>query len=750
MDDVRVYSRVLTVDDLPDVILGKGPNTELADDPSPENEASDIPRDTVLTWTPGEFAVAHDVYVGTVFTDVNDADRANPGDALVSQDQTGTTFDAGRLELGRTYYWRIDEVNAAPDNTIFTGEVWSFTVEPLAYPVAGVVATSNGASEPGVGPENTVNGSGLNENDEHSTNSADMWLAVPGADPLQLQYEFDRLYKLHQMLVWNYNVQFELMLGFGVKDVTVEYSEDAMDWTGLGDVELAQAAALATYTANTVVEFNGVPAKYVRLTVNSGYGPLGQFGLSEVRFLFIPAHAREPQPADGQTDVDVNTVLSWRAGREAAAHDVYLATAPDALALADSVDTADYAPADLEFGTTYYWKIDEINEVQTIGAWEGDIWSFATQEFAVIDDMESYDDDENTIFDTWLDGFVNGTGSTVGYFEAPFAEQTIVNSGSQSMPLEYANDAAPFYSEAEYDLGSLNLDTNGADTLRLFVSGQAPAFLETASSSILMNAIGNDIWGTADQFRYAYRTLTGDGSMTVRVDAIDGSPDGWVKGGVMIRQNTDAGAVNAFTAVTGGSGDGATFQWRETADTASDSSRTLTGIAPPYYARVVREGNTFTGYLSADGVEWQQQGDSSVDVVMTDPVLIGLALTSHNVDQATSAEFSEVSFTGNVSASWEMAEIGATQPVGNDVAPLYVAIEDTSGNVAVVTHPDAAAVGRSGWNEWLIPYSDLGAVNLGRVAIMYIGVGDRDNPTADGAGMVFIDDIGYGHPAPAE
>ncbi|MHC4520782.1 MAG: carbohydrate binding domain-containing protein, partial [Planctomycetota bacterium] len=210
----------------------------------------------------------------------------------------------------------------------------------------------------------------------------------------------------------------------------------------------------------------------------------------------------------------------------------------------------------------------------------------------------------------------------------------------------------------------------------------------------------------------------------------------------------EPGSINAFTAVTGGSGDGATFQWRDTADAASDSSRTLTGIAPPYYARIVREGNTFTGYLSADGENWEQQGDSSVDVAMTDPVLIGLALTSHNVNQATSAEFSEISFSGNVSASWEMAEIGAAQPTGNDVAPLYAALEDTSGNVAVVTHPDENIVGRSNWTEWLISYGDLAGVNLGRVARIMVGVGDRDNPTADGAGLIFVDDIGYGRPAP--
>jgi hypothetical protein len=216
----------------------------------------------------------------------------------------------------------------------------------------------------------------------------------------------------------------------------------------------------------------------------------------------------------------------------------------------------------------------------------------------------------------------------------------------------------------------------------------------------------------------------------------------------MIRQSTEAGAINTFMALTGGDGGGATYQQRMEADAASVSQHTYADgpFAPPYWVRVTREGNTLMGYTSPDGETWTQRGDV-VTLAMADPVLIGLALTSHNAAQATSAEFSNVSTTGNVSASWEMAEIGAAQPIGNDVAPLYVALEDTSGNVAVVTHPDASIVARSGWNEWLIPYSDLAGVNLSRVATMYIGIGDRDNPTAGGTGLIFIDDIGYGRPA---
>ena len=130
--------------------------SETATNPVPEDAATDVLRDTTLAWTPGEFAGTHDVYVGANLDDVNTADRANPMDVLVSQGQADAAyaFD-GVLEFGQTYYWRIDEVNAAPDNTIFKGGIWSFTAEPFAYAIEGVIASSNATSDPGAGPERT-------------------------------------------------------------------------------------------------------------------------------------------------------------------------------------------------------------------------------------------------------------------------------------------------------------------------------------------------------------------------------------------------------------------------------------------------------------------------------------------------------------------------------------------------------------------------------------------------------------------
>jgi F5/8 type C domain-containing protein/carbohydrate binding protein with CBM11 domain len=531
----------------------------VASDPDPADEATAVPADALLAWVPGQYAVGHDVYLGTSFADVNTADRNNSVGLLVSENQDAESYDPPeRLDWGQTYYWRIDEVNGAPDYTIHQGDVWSFTVEPFACPIAkNIVATSNAPSEAGEGPENTVNGSGLNAGDAHSMESGDMWLATADVDPVYIQYEFNRIYKLHEMQVWNYNQEFELILGFGLKEVAIEYSEDGVDWMPLGEVQLAQATAMPDYTPNTTVDLEDVAARYVRLTVNSGWSLMGQFGLSEVRFLYIPVQATRPVPSAGETDVSLTSVLSWRAGREAAAHDVCIGTAPEALAPIDTVSDSCYMPNGLEFGSTYYWKVDEVNGAEAVSCWEGDLWSFSTVEFVAVEDFERYSDEENLIFETWIDGWTNETGSTVGYPQAPFAEQTIVHGGGQSMPLQYDNAAAPFYSEAERDLGGADWSANGADMLRLHV-----------------------------------------------------------------------------------------------------------------------------------------RGDSD-----------------------------------------------------NDPVPLYVAVEDTGGQSASVTHTDAQIALNTTWQQWRIPLAEFAGVNLSSVRTVYIGLGDRTNPSAGGTGLIFIDDIAVGHPA---
>ncbi len=463
------------------VLLSLAESQAKASAPVPTDGETDVVRDVILGWTAGTYAASHDVYFGTDAAAVGTADRSNPMDVLAAQGHSATSFDpAGLLEYGQTYYWRVDEVNATPD-TIFKGPVWSFTAEPYLYPVQNIIATSNTEPVEGAMPERTIDGSGLDESDLHSQNTEDMWLGVPtGAEPAYIQYAFDGTYKLAEMLVWNYNTEFEKMLGFGLKDVTIETSEDGQAWTTLGDYQFAQATTLPGYAANTTVDMMGVTARYVRIVVGSGYGMTGRYGLSEVRFLYKPVRARGPEPADGASGVEANVTLNWRPGREAVSHQVVLSADPQAVAdgtaLVVPVTDHQYATDDLELGQTYYWRVDEVNEAETIATWEGRTWSFTTQEYIVVDDFESYTDDVDAgqaIFDTWEDGWVNDSGSTVGYFNAPFTEQTIVTGGRQSMPLEYDNTSAANSEATRTFSPAQDWTAHGVQTLLLYFRGDA-------------------------------------------------------------------------------------------------------------------------------------------------------------------------------------------------------------------------------------------------------------------------------------
>ncbi len=250
--------------------------------------------------------------------------------------------------------------------------------------------------------------------------------------------------------------------------------------------------ARATYTANTTVDFAGASAKYVRLTIHSNWGGmLAQYGLSEVRIYYIPVLPRAPMPAAGQTGVAVDTVLSWRPGREAASHQVYFGTDQQAVvngtAPVKTVSNDSFNPGPLSLGTTYYWKVAEVNNAKTPSTWTGDVWSFTTKEYVAVDDFEGYNDKDNCIFDTWIDGYTDKkSGSTVGYLQAPFAETTIVHGGKQSMPLAYDNSKSPYYSETTRDLGTAQDWTgNGATHLDLWFRGNPALNVAVTESAAL-------------------------------------------------------------------------------------------------------------------------------------------------------------------------------------------------------------------------------------------------------------------------
>jgi len=144
-----------------------------ASKPSPAIGATDVPRDVVLSWTPGKFASpvnGHKVYFSENLSDVND------GIGGIAQD--ANSYASERLAFGTTYYWRVDEVNNVNPESPWTGHIWSFMTELFAYPIENITATAS-SSDAAKGPENTINGSGLNDSGLLHGKDADdtMWLS---------------------------------------------------------------------------------------------------------------------------------------------------------------------------------------------------------------------------------------------------------------------------------------------------------------------------------------------------------------------------------------------------------------------------------------------------------------------------------------------------------------------------------------------------------------------------------------------
>jgi hypothetical protein len=192
-------------------------------------------------------------------------------------------------------------------------------------------------------------------------------------------------------------------------------------------------------------------------------------------------------PANRAVDVSQTPTLTWAPGF-GATYDVLFGADPGALEKKGSgaLGEESLEPGQLEWNTTYYWRVDEANSANADSPWTGPLWSFTTANFLIIDDMEAYNDlapDDpltNRIFNAWIDGFGDPTnGSLVGYANAPFAETSNVHSGNQSMPFEYDNSAAA-KSEATLTL-TANTDwtIKGVNKLTIWYRGSNTNSTET-------------------------------------------------------------------------------------------------------------------------------------------------------------------------------------------------------------------------------------------------------------------------------
>jgi PKD repeat protein len=194
---------------------------------------------------------------------------------------------------------------------------------------------------------------------------------------------------------------------------------------------------------------------------------------------------------------------------------------------------------------------------------------------------------------------------------------------------------------------------------------------------------GGDIWNLADAFHYSYLQLNGDGQIVARVASLQ-KTDSWAKSGVMIRETLTEGSPHALMSIT--VDNGAAFQ-RRLAQSSPSYHTTGPYVNAPYWVKLVRTGDSFSGYVSPDGATWSLVGTDSIH--MTNPVYIGLALTSHNTSALCASTVDGVTITGVATSS---AAVGITSPVSGAsfAAPATVAMTATAtpGTGATVSKVD--------------------------------------------------------------
>ncbi len=721
----------------------------IAHSPNPADGGRWIELDADLSWQPGMYAQTHDVYFGIDETAVANADTSSHE---FQGNQPLTTFEPGPLQANTTYYWRIDEVNDQHPDGSWTGDVWRFTALGAG---AGIKAEYYDNANLSGQPVFTRTDYSIDFDWSYGTPDdllpVDTWSVRWTAE---LEVPHDGTYTFIVLRSLTDGVRL-LINGQLIID-NWPGDDDILEDTGTIDLVAGQALLEMEYsdgwgpaTARLSWESDSIQREII---------PRDAF--------FLPRSAIGSRPVNGATGVIHTPTLRWTAGDGAVNHYVYFGSDYNDVANANihtpgiyrgqqDLDDTTYVPSEapLEWNKTYYWRIDERSVDGSINI--GHIWSFTTADYIILDWFEDYIDYQpNRIFDTWVDGWgIAENGSQVGYSTPPFAELTVVNAGFQSMPLFYTNIDGVAYSEATrvFDAPLNDWTRENVQTLTLFFRGYAPALVEAPADTYTMSASGLDIWDLSDEFRYAYKTLSGDGSIIARVVSVENTNE-WAKAGVMIRETLEPFSVHGLMCVTPAGR--SAFQNRpliggESFTASSDANNVTT----PVWVKLVRQGHNFSGYYSTDRINWiQQQPTSTGDDMSTNPqnipmptdVYIGLAHTSHNINLIGISVFSDVTTTGNVTGDWQVATIGSEMGA-NDAQPLYVTVEGVK-----VEHPDNPnAVLATDWQQWDIPLSVLSdaGVNLSTVQSIAIGVGSTTAPQ-DGEGKLYFDDIRLYPPQP--
>ena len=449
-------------------------------DADPADGAEYLPLEAVeLTWNEGQNAVEHHVYFADNFDDVND------GAATADKGTVDTaSYVVENLEVETTYYWRIDEKDDA--GTIHTGDVWSFSTvsrgpgKVMREWWLGISGTALDDLKNHPRYPDDPDGREFVDLFEGPVNWADNygsrlsgWLYPPQSDSYTFWIASDDLS--------------ELWLSTDEDPANVVLIAGVPGWVPSRDFDNTGGGIGGPEQRSNPIALEAGKRYYVEALMKEGGGgdniavawrggPIFSREVVSAEYVgptaYPPVRTYGPVPTDDATDVPDTAILQWNPGTYAAQHDVYFGTDADAVASADTTttgiyrgrqDSTSYSPGTMQWNTTYYWRIDEVNPANPDSPWKGRVWSFTTADYIVVEDFEDYNDyTPDRIWQTWIDGLGynepppghsgNGTGSQVGNDNSPFTEQTIVHGGGQSMTFRYTNDGSTgkaLYSEAQ-------------------------------------------------------------------------------------------------------------------------------------------------------------------------------------------------------------------------------------------------------------------------------------------------------------
>ncbi len=461
--------------------------------PVPADTMKFVQTDAVLSWTAKWNAALFSVYFGTDPAEVENATGAAPSGKL--------TFDPGPLELDSTYYWRVDSFDGV---TWSPGDVWSFTTTRPGGGLVGEYANyGGGVPDPPESPFQNVKLTRIDPGINFSWGSGSPEPDVIDTDNFAVRWTGE----LEVPLTGRYT--FKTTTDDGVL-LYINGVEIAKAWRTQGAVEQGSTIDLVAG------EFASIKMLYFATTGNAQADL--SWGHDSFPLQIIPAAPLSPplragltKPVNQAVNVTQSPDLLWTAGEHAVDHDVYFGMDAAAVAAADTgtpdiyqgrQTATSFSPAKLDWNATYYWRIDEVNDLNPDSPWKGSVWSFTTANFLIVDDFEDYDAYENQIWFAWHDGLGygtpgtepyyggNGTGSAVGVDTTPsYTEETIVHGGSQSMPFFYDNSIFR-YSEAQKTLTyPRDWTENGVSTLTIWFRGDSANAAETMYVVLNGNAV---------------------------------------------------------------------------------------------------------------------------------------------------------------------------------------------------------------------------------------------------------------------